>query len=195
MCFLLSKSIPGLIQDTIYKSERIFQLYLTPSGCEQKGKIMSFFLFLDHYAKLTIAEVIQIFYVFNRYIEKDRIEYESKRKVSITKNNLGTFLVCCVLIGLKISRDIPYNNSWYADKLGIPLKLLSDAELLFLKKIEFDCVLSEDKYQDFCQRFLPLITQQESTQSQNETRDSDSKTSHSTSVLEQFPTLFSTSSS
>jgi hypothetical protein len=162
VCFLLSKSIPGPIQERIQKSETCVHCRLSLCGSKQKEDIFYFFRFVHHHGKLTFGEVIYIFYLFDRFLENDCKLGHCGKPPTISQENLGTLLICCLMIALKMTRDSPLKNVWYSNKFEIPLPVLVEGELIVLERLEFNCLLTDKKYHQFCQHFLPLITQPES---------------------------------
>jgi hypothetical protein len=63
---------------------------------------------------ITIGDIIEILYLLNSYLEKDWKNYRRGKQSSVSQGTIGTLLVCCVLIGLKMTRDIPLKNCWYS---------------------------------------------------------------------------------
>lgn len=63
----------------------------------------------------------------------------------ISDSNVGTTLVCAVILAMKIIRDVTElkNNSWWAKSFGISLELLNRSELEFYTQLDFNVVMDE----------------------------------------------------
>ncbi|KAA6363511.1 MAG: hypothetical protein EZS28_040962 [Streblomastix strix] len=56
----------------------------------------------------------------------------------INESNLGTVLICAVILALKNLRDaIEYRNCWWAKAFGMSLELLNLSEIAFCTKLGF----------------------------------------------------------
>ncbi|KAH7824940.1 uncharacterized protein MONOS_10404 [Monocercomonoides exilis] len=147
---LLSISMPNLL--TIIPETG--EMALTDEGVTMSAKVKHFFQFVRQYSKLTIGELLHITVLLTRLLSNEA-ELIRDGKVSIVSEaNLGTLLLCSTLIAVKMERDIPYRNSWWAKMFGVPLHILNQSERIFLQKIDYNCTVSDGEFLDMYQKFI-----------------------------------------
>jgi flagellar biosynthesis protein FlhB len=150
----ISHIIPGFIQETPVRSGCHMKVRFSENGMKSIASIRSFFDTLKKSVKITLAEVVHIFFLVERFIMKTEKEGGKGTPVHIDESNIGSLLLCGVLVGLKMDRDVPLKNEWFEKKFGITREILSESELSFLRKINFECVFPEDHYLKFYEFFL-----------------------------------------
>ncbi|KAA6401152.1 MAG: hypothetical protein EZS28_003320 [Streblomastix strix] len=136
-----------LISNVLYSNE-------TPQDQLQKNeslflKFQSFFSYVREFAHLSGSELIYTVYLVQKLV-KSQIECfnEDKDCIMISDSNVGTTLVCAVILAMKIIRDVTElkNNSWWAKSFGISLELLNRSELEFYTQLDFNVVMDEQQF-------------------------------------------------
>lgn len=156
VCILLQPVLQDLFDSETPTDPALtnFDSTLTDHGKAIKEKTRHMFHFVCHYAPVTIGEIIHSIYLFYQLVE---IEEENKVESQIslvTEDNLGTLLMCAMLISVKMDRDVPFRNSWWAKLFRISLEVVNQSELVFLEKLEFRTMMEEP---DFLDMFVVLV--------------------------------------
>ncbi|KAA6385897.1 MAG: hypothetical protein EZS28_018577 [Streblomastix strix] len=93
---------------------------------------VQFLNFLRVNVCLSIEECIIAIALLKRFIQK-----QSLKGVQILKdNNIGTFLIVLFIDTIKIHRDYAFKNSCFARIFSIPIGVINQSELAFLRIIE-----------------------------------------------------------
>lgn len=110
------------------------------------SKVIKFFHFIRDRVSLTTAELAHTLNLVCSFIQGEADSRNERIKSVINENTLGTLFLCGVILSLKMNRDHPYKNSFWAKLLNIPLSILNASELAFLEKIQFSLFLDEADY-------------------------------------------------
>jgi hypothetical protein len=146
--------ISGVIQKTTTTSESMMEITFTKKGKQVLTVVRAFFDTLKRNAKTTFTEMIHIFFLLSKYMAKEEKDCKDGKSRTISESNLGSLLLCGVIIGLKMDRDIPFKNDWFVKEFKVKINDLNESELSFLKKIEFKCVFPQESYFKFENYFL-----------------------------------------
>ena len=109
-------------------------------------KIVKFFKFVRGLVGLTTAELAHALNLICSFIQGEADSIKENHKSVINENTLGTLFLCGIIISLKMNRDHPYKNSYWAKKLNISLAVLNASELTFLETVQFSLFLDEVDY-------------------------------------------------
>ena len=75
----------------------------------------------------------------------------------ISDSSLGTLLLLSVMLANKWLRDVPVRNSWWAKTFGVPLSVLNQSELVFMRKLRNSlCVEYEECFPSLCSFIFDL---------------------------------------
>jgi hypothetical protein len=154
ICIAVSNAISGLTVKTLNSTHEVVTITLTPAGFDMHHDVKNFLLFAYTHAKLTVSEMIHLLFLIELYVKKESLTL-SETHSSISKANLGSVLLCSLIVSLKMDRDVPFNNKWFGRMFAVPLDILEESEICFLKRIQFHCNLDEEKMLHFCHRYLP----------------------------------------
>ncbi|KAH7831784.1 uncharacterized protein MONOS_1936 [Monocercomonoides exilis] len=147
---LLSTSIKHLL--TVIPDSG--EIALTQSGVLLIEKVKHFFHFVRQYSNLTTGEIIHIAIMLTRLLTHEAEQIRQGKMTIVSEANLGTLLLCATLIVVKMERDVPYRNSWWAKMFGVPLHILNQSEMIFLQKVDYNCDVSVDEYLDWYKKFI-----------------------------------------
>ncbi|KAA6354944.1 MAG: hypothetical protein EZS28_049529 [Streblomastix strix] len=141
-----SKYLVKVISNVLYSKE-------APQDQLQKNeslllKIKSFFSYICEFAWLTGSELIYTIYLVKKLVNSEK---ENNRKdkdcIMISENNVGTTLVCAVILAMKILRDATsQKNSWWAKSFEMNLELLNQSELAFFAQLDFNAAMDEQQF-------------------------------------------------
>lgn len=149
ICALLNIPLRYLFAECQFQDEKgryATMIYQTSKGRLYEENIKNFFYYLRKYVKLSVSELICVDDLLCRLLFVDADNVRLGKQTIVCENNLGTLLVCSVILVMKMNRDTILNNSWWANKFKIPLNILNDSEILFFKKIDFRCVCPSKIY-------------------------------------------------
>jgi hypothetical protein len=148
ICYLLSGVLPHLFASPI-KNDAATSApppAFSEAGIAMHQKIRHFFQFTRQYTGLTTGETLHSIYLIDKLIQAEADQSHTGRPSIISESNLGTLLLVAVVLATKLSRDIPYRNSWWAKVFGIPLSILNQSEIVFLKKARYSLGMNADAY-------------------------------------------------
>lgn len=117
-------------------------------------KIVHFFKIASHCACLILSELIHAVHLIDRLIDSDLENRKLGKSTLIRESNLGTLLLCGIIISIKYNRDIPFTNLWWASNIGVAVGVINKSELVFLDNIHYDVSLHENRYMDFFTMFV-----------------------------------------
>ncbi|KAA6402758.1 MAG: hypothetical protein EZS28_001716 [Streblomastix strix] len=118
------------------------------------SKITQFFKYMKRCIHITLQESIHMYALLQRFasIQAERgVQY-------LNKSNIGTMLVILVIITLKGLRDEVFNNSYFAEEFGIPLTVLNQSEIAFLRIINYSTL---DQGIEYIQLFNEIMYDQD----------------------------------
>ena len=151
--FLASKSLVSddtLVRISNYCAERLYSVLESPDhplSLESiKTKILNFFRATCHSACLILSEFIFAVSLIDKLISQDLSNRAAGKPTIIRESNVGTLLLCGIIISLKFNRDIPFTTSWWSAHIGVPVSIINQSELTFLISIHFDIVLDKITY-------------------------------------------------
>lgn len=142
LTYMLSTILPDLIIGNHYSES----IRLTSDGENMVSNISHFYRFIIQYSEVTTTEVLQSFVLLTRLLLEENKHIRTGGKGIVSDANLGTILLCSLMISIKILRDIPYKNSWWAKVLGISLQILNQSEYVFLDRIGYRCLLQHEEF-------------------------------------------------
>lgn len=116
-------------------------------------KVTYFFKVSSHYACLILSELIHSVHLIDRLICRDAQTQDHKQRI-IRHSNIGTLLLCSIIIAVKYVRDIPFTNSWWSENICVPLSIVTESEFVFLKHIQFNVSFSESRYKQYFTLFV-----------------------------------------
>ncbi|KAK2957507.1 hypothetical protein BLNAU_7406 [Blattamonas nauphoetae] len=102
-----------------------------------KKAINAFFINCSTTGQLTEVELLYSACIIQRVI-RNQLKGQTPSSRIITQNNLGTLLLCSIIVTLKLLRDNPYTNSCWAKYLRIPLSDLNHSEVIMLAHLNFN---------------------------------------------------------
>ncbi|KAA6353414.1 MAG: hypothetical protein EZS28_051059, partial [Streblomastix strix] len=88
--------------------------------------------FVQLRSPLTLGELLTSLHVLETLLRKCR----EKNDNTVSAENLGTALVCIFIVTLKFLRDIPYRNSWWAQKFNMNLQTINESEVVILQLMD-----------------------------------------------------------
>lgn len=118
-------------------------------------KIVHFFKVIQGMSFLITTELIHVFHLIDILIDSDIIAIRDGWTGVVSETNLGTLLLCGVILSLKYNRDIAFKNSWWSKAIGIPLAVINQSELVFLQRVNFSLSMSEERFLTFIFAFFP----------------------------------------
>ncbi|KAA6386123.1 MAG: hypothetical protein EZS28_018350 [Streblomastix strix] len=124
MCELLRDAVPDYTETVSPESICIFLEFL-------RSKI-----------GLRIGESVVACLLLMKFISKQR----AKSKHALTKKNIGTILVCLIIITLKLCRDRVYKNIFFTKTFGLNIQILNESEVSFLRMIDYECNIQKGEY-------------------------------------------------
>jgi len=148
ICYLLSGVLPHLFA-SLMKNDTATSApppAFSEAGIAMHQKIRHFFQFTRQYTHLTTGETLHSIYLVDQLIQTEAKRANASRPSIISESNLGTLLLVAVVLATKLNRDTPYRNSWWAKVFGIPLSVLNQSEIVFLKKVRYSLGMSENAY-------------------------------------------------
>ena len=146
----LSTVIPGLITaDSLHPG----QVSITAEGQSILTKIIHFFIFIRYYTHITTAELLHIHLLLHRLLLGESRNKQETQTCMVSIANLGTLLVCAAIIGLKMNRDHPIKNSWWASMFSVDINVLNQSEIVYLQNIGYRTTMSFEEYQQAVQLF------------------------------------------
>ncbi|KAK2945952.1 hypothetical protein BLNAU_19096 [Blattamonas nauphoetae] len=89
--------------------------------------------------------IIALFLIYN-FVQAEQFDTVNAGHPCLTEQNIGTFFLCNLMITIKMTRDVPYNNSWWSYTFNVPLKVLNESEIMFLQKVKYNVVLQPSDY-------------------------------------------------
>ncbi|KAA6399334.1 MAG: hypothetical protein EZS28_005135 [Streblomastix strix] len=114
---------------------------------------VQFLNFLRVNACLSIEECIIAIALLKRFIQK-----QSLKGVQLLKaNNIGTFLIVLFIDTIKIHRDYAFKNSCFARIFDIPIRVINQSELAFLRIIDFDTWIQQETFSRLFQDILNVL--------------------------------------
>ncbi|KAH7832129.1 uncharacterized protein MONOS_18533 [Monocercomonoides exilis] len=146
----LSSCLPRLVDIQLPSNK----FYLSKPGELMVNQIKHFISYVGKYAKLTNAELSHFYILTTRMLAEESELIRQGGKSIVSEANLGTLLLCAITITTKMERDIPFTNSWWAKQLGVPLSILNQSEVIFLKKINFNCNVTQEEYEILYWNFI-----------------------------------------
>ncbi|KAA6354756.1 MAG: hypothetical protein EZS28_049717 [Streblomastix strix] len=110
-------------------------------------KVYKFLAFVRGYTHISASELTHTIYLIWWMIEHDmKIEADKPGGGIVAVSNMGTILLCAVVISMKMLRDAPYRNTWWAKAFGLGIDVLNDSEQVFLERISYEPFLCEELY-------------------------------------------------
>ncbi|KAH7819869.1 uncharacterized protein MONOS_18656 [Monocercomonoides exilis] len=159
ICILFAVILPKLIYTKRHFSsgkEKII-IELSEEGLKTYDKVQHFYKFIRDETKLTTVELVHTFVLMEHLMRIESKEQSEGRPTMIAESNLGTLLLCVVMIAIKLNRDIPFRNGWWATMLKVPLDVLNQSELIFLERVKFCTHMEESEYVYLLNKFTSVF--------------------------------------
>ncbi|KAA6399214.1 MAG: hypothetical protein EZS28_005259 [Streblomastix strix] len=112
-------------------------------------KIKSFFSYIYDFAQLSGSELIYTIYLVQKLVNSEIQDFiEDNDCIMIADSNIGTTLICAVILAMKILRDPTEmkSNIWWAKSFGMSLELLNQSEMEFYMQLDFNVSLDEQQF-------------------------------------------------
>jgi len=109
-------------------------------------KVKHFFQIISAVSMLVASEMIHVVYLVDQLITREVAAIAEGWTPIVSDGNLGTLLLCAVLVSLKMNRDHPFSNGWWAVTVDVPLPTINQSELVFLQRVGYSLMMSEDEY-------------------------------------------------
>lgn len=116
-------------------------------------KIIQFYQLIKTYAQITKAELIASTIFLERLIEREKGNTANPEDIVIvTESNLGTILLCSLMISIKCHRDYILSNVWWSNLLNIPLYSINISEVVFLNSLNYDLFITSEEFESVVKR-------------------------------------------
>ncbi|KAA6378832.1 MAG: hypothetical protein EZS28_025644 [Streblomastix strix] len=113
-------------------------------------KINIFFCYLRQFANLTGSEIIYTTFLDQKLIESEKQDSDSdsdKDRIIINDMNIGTVLICAVILAMKMMQDVvKCTNYWQAKAFGMNLYLLNQSQMIFFIQLDCNVVLERKQF-------------------------------------------------
>ena len=162
ICYIVSSHLNEGATEALVKDFRTSSVQSPPSNPQLSSaerlcnKIIKFFKFVRDLVHITTAELAHSLNLICSFIQNDSENSSPARPSVINHNTLGTLFLCGIIISLKMNRDHPLKNSFWARTLNIPLPVLNASEIAFLEKIKFSLFLDETGYSELFASIMDL---------------------------------------
>ncbi|KAA6398101.1 MAG: hypothetical protein EZS28_006378 [Streblomastix strix] len=116
--------------------------------------LVQFLNFLRVNICLSVEECIIAIALLQRFIQK-----QSLKGVQLLKaNNIGTFLIVLFIDTIKIHRDYAFKNSCFARIFSIPIRVINESELTFLRIIENQLWVQQETFSRLFEDILNVLS-------------------------------------
>jgi hypothetical protein len=148
ICYLLSDSLPHLFlaPEDMPSHDSLVSPSFSEAGILMQQRIRHFYNFVRKAASITTAETLHTIFLLDRLIQIEAKSAALGGGTVIADTNIGTLLLVAVLLSTKMHRDIPFRNSWFSKVFGVPLAVLNQSEIVFMKKLGYRLEMTEDQY-------------------------------------------------
>lgn len=110
------------------------------------GKIQHFFRFVNRFSSLETGEAIQCVWLIDKLITLDHEPANMCMVPVVQEGNIGTVLLCAMMLSMKMGRDVPYSNKWWALAFTVPVDILTQSEAVFFQRLGYRLHISESAY-------------------------------------------------
>ncbi|KAH7815292.1 uncharacterized protein MONOS_10709 [Monocercomonoides exilis] len=159
VCVLLAVALPNLINSKRHHNagkEKIV-IELSDEGLDMHGKVQHFYRYIRDGTKLTTGELVHSYVLLEHLMRAESKELSEGRQTMIAESNLGTLLLCVVMIAIKLDRDVPFRNGWWAAMFKVPLDVLNQSEVIFLERVNHHTFLEETDYKALFHKFTSSL--------------------------------------
>lgn len=148
ICYLLSDSLPHLFvtPEDSSSPDSLVSPSFSEAGLLMQQRIRHFYNFTRKAASITTAEILHTIFLLDRLVQVEAKSASLGNGTVIADTNIGTLLLVAVLLSTKMHRDIPFRNSWFSKVFGVPLAVLNQSEIVFMKKLDYRLEMTEDQY-------------------------------------------------
>ncbi|KAH7826499.1 uncharacterized protein MONOS_2195 [Monocercomonoides exilis] len=152
LCFRIGSILPDLFyvrsqqfngsmysaaHTTHISQERFLSLY---------QKISHFIQFFRGTAQLITTEALHVVFLIDQLIQFEQpLPKDDERRI-VSECNLGTLLLCGLMLALKLNRDATFKNSWWAQSIGIPVDVVNQSETVMLERLNFSVSMSHEEW-------------------------------------------------
>ena len=116
-------------------------------------KVYHFFRVTSNIACLILSEMIFAVNLVERLIKRDLDSKDHGYVGVVNESNLGTLLLCSIILSVKMNRDTPFTNRWWTRAIGIPVSVINQSELVFLDRLNYTVWMDPAKYIELYSKF------------------------------------------
>lgn len=127
---------------------------LSESGQLLLSDVENLFLYVVRLSRLDVGELLHSLFLFD-LLTQAATAYSNKYSTPypFSTGNLGTVVLCCVILAQKMNRDHPYSDRWWASAVGINLSIISQSELVVLQLLDFNLMMRDQELKDLVEFF------------------------------------------
>ena len=117
------------------------------SSCQYyPQELLQFLQFVRKVTDLNTHEAAHVLYLVDLLIQSDKVHARLNKECAISEHNIGTVLLCSVIVSLKFNCDNAPRNSWYSKVFKVPLSVVNASEVIFLQRIHYSLNMSQSIY-------------------------------------------------
>lgn len=155
ICSILTVSLPSFSKNPLPSNAVVSEDYeLSEEGLDMKDKMIQFYEFIQIKTRLTPQEITLSYILLKRFLTAEAVDIQYHKAPLVALSNIGTLLISASLLTIKMFRDTPFNNHWWSQSYNVPLPVLNQSELIFLKKINCSCNVSLEEFNEVSKSFL-----------------------------------------
>lgn len=148
VCYIFSDSLPHLFCAVpVSETDLIPQVGFTVEGVTMSKRILRFFMLARDRARLEVGEVVYSLIILTRLVQVEQERVQQGRRRLVVESNMGTLLLCAVMLANKWNRDVPCSCGWWAAVFGVPVSCVNRSELAFLETLHYSLYVSREEYQ------------------------------------------------
>lgn len=121
-------------------------------------RIAQFLKVVRDSTKLLASEAAHVLYLVDLLMESDKVHARLNQECVIDERNLGTLLLCAVILSLKFNRDSICTNGWWSKAVGVPISIINYSEIVFLQRIHYSIQMSPEIYANIIKELMSMPT-------------------------------------
>lgn len=151
---VLSRNISDIYQTNSKDGGNSDKSYVfSRKGEDIYKKIIQFYQLIKTYAQITKAELFASIIFLERLIEREKSNTTKPDDIVIvTESNLGTILLCSLMVSIKCHRDYILSNVWWSNLLNIPLYSINISEVVFLNSLNYSLFITSEEFESVVKR-------------------------------------------
>ena len=126
-----------------------FSTYLNNlSTSDVQKRTAHFFYFVCGRTPMSRGTILHATILLSRLISFEReasTDNTNVREPIVTEANIGTLLLCALIIAGKINEDRPFNNKYWSNLLNIHINIVNSSEAVFLERIHYEVTFDSDR--------------------------------------------------